>query len=110
MMLRTCSDPAIAMKIIKKIPMFGSFTDEELYSLLGKNHAYNCRKGETIFLEDDAEPLMYIILHGRVKVVEISLDGQERVMSIRHRGDYFGDMNLLDGKTDSATVIAMDQC
>jgi CRP/FNR family transcriptional regulator len=29
-------------------------------------------------------------------------------MALRHRGDYFGDMGLLDGRTDSATVIATE--
>ena len=110
MTVRTGSAPEIAMKVVKKIPMFASFTDQELHSLLEKTSTYSCRKDETIFMEDDTEPLMYIILNGRVKVVENSLDGQERVMAIRHRGDYFGDMSLLDGDTDYATVIAMDQC
>jgi CRP/FNR family transcriptional regulator len=53
---------------------------------------------------------MYIILKGRVKVVEITPDGLERVMAFRQRGDYFGEMGLLDGKTDSATIIAMEPC
>jgi CRP/FNR family transcriptional regulator len=43
-------------------------------------------------------------------VVEITNDGQERVMAFRHRGDYFGEMGLLDGKTDSATIIAIEPC
>jgi CRP-like cAMP-binding protein len=31
-------------------------------------------------------------------------------MAFCRRGDYFGDMGLLDGNTDSATVIAMEFC
>jgi CRP-like cAMP-binding protein len=31
-------------------------------------------------------------------------------MAFRQRGDYFGEMGLLDGKTDFATVIAMEPC
>ncbi|MEI8355086.1 MAG: Crp/Fnr family transcriptional regulator [Deltaproteobacteria bacterium] len=64
-------------------------------------------RGETVFLGDEESLQMYIILKGRVKVVENSPDGRERIMAIRHSGDYFGDMGLLDGKTDYATVIAM---
>jgi len=98
------------MKVVKKIPLFACITDQERYSMLERTNNYSCRKGEIIFLEDDAEPLLYIILNGRVKVVEFSHDGQERVMAVRHRGDYFGDMSILDGNSDHATVIAMDQC
>lgn len=110
MSVRTSFDPLAVAKILKKIPMFGTLSDEEFSSLLGRTNAYSFRQGETIFLEDDTSPLMYIILKGRVKVVEITPDGQERLMAYRHKGDYFGDMSLLDGKSDFATVIATDQC
>lgn len=110
MTVRTSFDPDLTKKIVKRIPFFANFTDRELSALLEKTNIYKCRKGETIFLDDDQSQLMYIILKGRVKVVEITKDGQERVMAFRHRGDYFGEMGLLDGKTDSATIIAMEPC
>jgi CRP/FNR family transcriptional regulator len=92
------------------IPFFADFTDQEISALLEKTNIYKCKKGETIFLDDDQSQLMYIILKGRVKVVEITKNGLERVMAFRHRGDYFGEMGLLDGKTDSATIIAVEPC
>jgi len=100
----------LTKKIVKSIPIFDNFTDEELSLLLERTKIYKCNKGETIFLDDDQSQFMYIILKGRVKVVESTKDGQERVMAFRHRGDYFGEMGLLDGKTDSATIIAMEPC
>jgi len=110
MTIRTSFDPEFTKKIVRAIPIFDNFTDSELSDLLEKTRAYKCRKGETIFLDDDQNQLMYIILKGRVKVVEITSEGQERVMAFRQRGDYFGEMGLLDGKTDSATIIAMEPC
>ena len=108
MPVRTSFDPVIAKKIIKSVPLFASFSDQDLSLLLEKTNVYSCQKNETIFLADDQNNLMYIIVKGRVKVVEITADGTERVMAFRQRGDYFGDMGLLDGKTDFATVIAME--
>ena len=110
MTVRTSFDPDLTKKIVKKIPIFANFTDQELSALLERTNIYKCNKGETIFLDDDQSQLMYIILKGRVKVVENNNNGQERVMAFRHRGDYFGEMGLLDGKTDSATIIAMEPC
>jgi CRP/FNR family transcriptional regulator len=110
MTVRTSFDPDLTKKIVKTIPIFANLTDQELSALLERTNIYKCSKGETIFLDDDQSQLMYIILKGRVKVVEITKDGQERVMAFRHRGDYFGEMGLLDGKTDSATIIAMEPC
>lgn len=110
MTVRTSFDPELTKKIVRTIPIFDNFTDQELAALLEKTRVYKCRKGETIFLDDDQNQLMYIILKGRVKVVETTAEGLERVMAFRQRGDYFGEMGLLDGKTDSATIIAMEPC
>jgi CRP/FNR family transcriptional regulator, cyclic AMP receptor protein len=110
MTVRTSFDPELTKKIVRTIPIFDNFTDQELSALLEKTRVYKCRKGETIFLDDDQNQLMYIILKGRVKVVETTAEGLERVMAFRQRGDYFGEMGLLDGKTDSATIIAMEPC
>ncbi len=109
-MIRTRFDPEVAKKIVKAIPIFAGFTDKELAALLNRTHIYGFHRGETIFTDRQQARQMYIILKGQVKVVEISADGQERVMAFRHRGDYFGDMDLLDGRTDFATVIAMQPC
>lgn len=110
MSVRTSIDLKKAAKILKKIRLFATFTTEDIIALLEKTNAFSFRKGEMIFLENETNAHMYIILKGRVKVVEITQDGQERVMAFRHRGDYFGDMSLLDGKTDFASVIALEQC
>ena len=110
MAVRTSFDPKLVKSVVKAVPMFASFTDQELYSLLDRTNVYRYRKGEIVFLADERNPQMYIILNGRLKVVEITQDGQERVMAFRQRGDHFGDMGLLDGKTDFATVIAMEPC
>jgi CRP/FNR family transcriptional regulator, cyclic AMP receptor protein len=108
MPVRTSFDTELLMSVVKTVPIFACFTDQELSSLLDKTNVYRYQKGEIVFMSDERDQQMYTILKGRLKVVEITRDGQERVMAFRQRGDYFGEMGLLDGKTDFATVIAME--
>jgi CRP/FNR family transcriptional regulator, cyclic AMP receptor protein len=110
MTVRTSFDPELSRKIVRKIALFATLTDDDICQLLERTNVYSCRKGEIIFLKDDEIQQMYIILKGLVKVVEITADGQERVMAYRQRGDYFGDMGLLDGRTEYATVVATEAC
>jgi CRP/FNR family transcriptional regulator, cyclic AMP receptor protein len=110
MPVRTSLDPEYVKSVLKTLPLFDCFVDQELSSLLERTNVYRYRKGEIIFLADESNQQMYVILKGRLKVVEITREGQERVMAFRHRGDYFGDMGLLDGKTDFATIVAMEPC
>ncbi|MGD0585252.1 MAG: Crp/Fnr family transcriptional regulator [Oryzomonas sp.] len=109
-MIHSILDPELAKRIVKGIPLFAKFTERELSLLLNRTNVYSYRKDEIIIQADEHNDQMYIVLKGRVKVVDITVDGDERIMAFRRRGDYFGDMGLLDGNTDSATVIAMEPC
>jgi CRP/FNR family transcriptional regulator len=97
-------------KIVKSVPLFDSFSDQQMYSLLERANVYSFGKDEVIMMAGEEARQMYIVLKGQIRVVDITVDGQERVMAFRHRGDCFGDMGLLDNKTDSATVIANEPC
>jgi CRP/FNR family transcriptional regulator len=109
-MIRKRFDPELAKAILKTVPLFAFLSDAELASLLERSSAYDYFKDEIIILSGEESKQMYVVLKGQVKVVKSTHDGEERVMAFRHRGDYFGDMGLLDSKTDSATVVATDQC
>lgn len=109
-MIRRAFDPELAIRIVKEVPLFTTFSDQEIAALLEKSTIFGYHKDEIIIHADEPVDQMYIILRGRVRVVALSANGEERVMAFRHRGDYFGDMGILDGKTDFATVIAMEMC
>lgn len=100
----------LAQSILKNIPLFSSFSAEELSILLDKSSFRSYSKDQIIIMSEEEEKQMYVVLSGQIRVVKISIDGEERVMAFRHRGDFFGDMGMLDNQTDSATVIANDTC
>jgi CRP/FNR family transcriptional regulator, cyclic AMP receptor protein len=94
--------------ILKSIPLFSSFSDEELSSIGEIIAEKSYRKNSVILSEDEAKDYMYIVFSGRLKVVQISNEGKEQILVTRKKGDYFGEMSLLDGKTQPATVVAME--
>jgi len=96
------------LKILKSIPLFNSFSDEELSVVQEIIIEKNYRKNSVILSEDEAKEYMYIVFSGRLKVIHISTDGKEQILVTRKKGDYFGEMSLLDGKTQPATVVAME--
>jgi len=94
--------------ILKSIQLFVSFSEDELSKVedIITERSYN--KNAMILSEDETKEYMYIVFSGRLKVVQISNEGKERILVIRKKGDYFGEMSLLDGKTQPATVVAME--
>ncbi|MCX8030600.1 MAG: Crp/Fnr family transcriptional regulator [Thermodesulfovibrionales bacterium] len=95
--------------ILKKIPFFGVLTDEELTELQKKILHKKFFKNEVVLLEEDTPHYLYIIYSGKVKVIKTTLDGKEQILAIHKKGDFFGEMSLLDNKTAPATVIAMEE-
>lgn len=94
--------------LLKRIRLFHSLTDRELYELSPKVLLKEYRKNHIILHEEDTNSFMYIIIQGKVKIYQIADEGKEMILSVHGTGEFFGEMSLIDGKTDPATVAAME--
>ena len=96
------------INFLKLIPLFSSLNDEELEAILRLSFTVKYPKKKIVFFENEEGDKLYIILKGSVKVTKIFESGEEIILAILHKGDFFGDMSLLDGKPRSATVISIE--
>jgi len=67
-------------------------------------------RGMTIYSLDDPATNIYLVLKGRVKILRASTNGQHKIMSIRYRGDLFGELALAGGaieprRSDEAVAL-----
>jgi hypothetical protein len=74
--------------------------------------------GAYIFQEGDPGDEMYVIVEGKARISKFIPGGGEEALAILERGDFFGEMSLIDGQPRSAdarahggplTVLALDQ-
>jgi len=96
------------IEFLKKIQLFSSLSDEELSQISDKMIIKRFKKNEIILYEEDTNKFMYIILSGKVKVVQTTEDGKEIILAMHQSGNFFGEMSLIDGKTTPATVMATE--
>ncbi|MCB1083746.1 MAG: cyclic nucleotide-binding domain-containing protein, partial [Simkania sp.] len=59
--------------------------------------------GETIFHEGDVGDYLYIIVNGQVEVFN-TIEGKENLIAKLGKGEYFGEMALLNQRSRLATV------
>ncbi|BCS54992.1 Crp/Fnr family transcriptional regulator [Geobacter sp. SVR] len=93
---------------LEKIPLFSCLLADKrakLQQIISEKHY---KKNSIILMEDDSKNYMYVIFSGKIKVVRVNPDGKEQILVIRKRGDFFGEMTLLDGKAQPATIVAME--
>jgi CRP/FNR family transcriptional regulator, cyclic AMP receptor protein len=93
---------------LRMIELFATLTDEELDSINKLLAVKRFKKNEVILYEEDTSKYMYIILNGKVKVVQMTEDGKEILLAIHQAGEFFGEMSFIDGKTSPATIIATE--
>jgi CRP-like cAMP-binding protein len=67
------------------------------------------KPGEVLFREGDPGDTMYIVLDGRVRISKHIPGAGEEALAFMARGDYFGEMALIDDLPRSAEATAHDQ-
>ena len=78
----------------------------EQLARLGRRRRYEA--GATLFLEGDLGPNVIIVYAGRVKVFATDPDGHNLLLAVRGPGDILGDLGAIDGKSRSASGVALE--
>ncbi len=106
MILKVEPRPKIEGNIIKNIPFFAALTPDEVEQVERLITKRRFSKDQIVLFEEDTANYMYLVYSGKVRVVKMNEEGREQIITIHKKGDFFGEMALLDGKTSPATVIA----
>ncbi|MDP3049614.1 MAG: Crp/Fnr family transcriptional regulator [Thermodesulfovibrionales bacterium] len=99
---------ALIERLLKELPVFKSLSDNHLSRIAKDFIVFQVKKGETVFYQSDSSTDLYIVLDGAVRASLLNQEGQELVLATFDKGDFFGEMSLLDGKPRSATMIAAE--
>lgn len=95
-------------QLLLSVPLFSDLSDSSISKISEKMVSRSYTKDQLILIEDNPGETFFIVAKGNVKVTRTSDDGREVILSILGEGDFFGEMSLLDGKTRSANVVALE--
>jgi CRP-like cAMP-binding protein len=103
------SEATFAAEALRRCALFAKVDDETLDLCASSLRVRRYRKNETIFHQGDPGDSLYIIESGSVKIVLPSPEGEEgAIIATLMRGDFFGELALLDGAPHSATAVAIE--
>ncbi|GAB3764117.1 CRP-like cAMP-binding protein [Nocardioides ginsengisegetis] len=91
-------------------PLLASLDDEERRQLLATTRRRTFARGEVLVHEGDPSDSLHLVAAGRLAVRVSTADGDTVTLNVLGRGDYFGELSLLDGHQPvrSATVVALE--
>src|SRR5919112_1398378 len=87
---------ALNPNVLKNVPLFSSFSDQQLAYLLPAVQHRRFPRGSYVIRAGEETDALYIILAGRAKVLIPDDDGNEVILSVMGPNDFFGEMGLLD--------------
>src|SRR3954467_13466794 len=109
-----CDNRSIAflqmnVETLRQVPLFESLDTEAAHELCELLENLDCKAGALLFRTGDEGDAMYLIEQGKVRICVRTKDGHEVTLTELDRGDFFGEMALLDGKPRSADAqVAVD--
>src|SRR6266542_835947 len=100
----------MTIDMLRQVPLFESLDDKAAKELSELLETLDCKAETFLFRTGDAGDAMYIIEHGKVRICVQATDGREVTLTELGRGDFFGEMALLDGqrRRSADAVVAED--
>lgn len=97
----------VNLDFLAQVDLFANLSKEELERISASFEERVYRNNEVVFSEADTGRYMYIVKEGCLKVARRLPNGRELLLAFHQRGEYFGEMSLIDGKLVPATVTAL---
>jgi CRP/FNR family transcriptional regulator/CRP/FNR family cyclic AMP-dependent transcriptional regulator len=94
---------------LEGIRIFSGLNSRELQRIGKKFKLRTVDPNELILMAEEAGNTFFVIASGKVKISVLSKEGKEVIFSTLEKGDFFGEMSLLDGKKRSADVSAVER-
>ncbi|MET0711684.1 MAG: FAD-dependent oxidoreductase [Jiangellaceae bacterium] len=89
------------------IGAYPRLTDEQILLVSQYGERKRLAYGSTLFREGDRDCGLFVVLDGRVRVVqEEDADGESRVIAVHGRGRFVGDLSMLTGQAVYVTAVA----
>ena len=107
--MSTPTPQEMTLDAIRSVPLFGSLDDEAAGELRSLLRTRDVGTGTALFRAGDDGDAMYLIESGRVRISVTDEDKKEIVLAELARGDFFGEMAIIDGKKRSADATILEE-
>src|SRR5213595_1510654 len=87
---------------LRQVPLFESLDNEAAAKLCDLLETLDCKADTFLFHAGEPGNAMYLIERGKVRICVQAIDGHEVTLTEMGRGDFFGELALLDGQRRSA--------
>jgi len=107
--MSTPTPQEMTLDAIRSVPLFASLDDRAASELRDLLRTQDKDADATLFAAGDAGDAMYLIESGRVQISVTDADNKRIVLAELARGDFFGEMAIIDGQKRSADAMVLEK-
>lgn len=89
--------------------IFSKLSPATLSRLKEVLHTRSFETDQRIFIQDAPAEAIYFIIEGQIKITRVTMDGNEIILCMRHPGDIFCPVPVLDNGDQIGTAIALTE-
>ncbi len=93
---------------LRRISLFSRLPRTQLALLSKISKRRDFPAGTTVFAAGEPANHMFVVLSGRIKIVSPAHGRKRKTYSYLKRGDFFGEMALLDDNSRSASALSLE--
>src|SRR5881392_3843549 len=93
---------------LRQVPLFESLDNEAAGELCHLLDSLDRKAGTFLFRAGEEGDAMYVIERGKIRICVRTTQGHELTLTELGRGDFFGEMALLNGKRRSADAVVAE--
>nr|WP_246764831.1 Crp/Fnr family transcriptional regulator [Ensifer sp. PDNC004] len=97
---------ALDRTLVKSLPLFQKMSDLELDTLLTRATVRRVPQNEAVFEQGATADFFFLLLNGRLKVTQVTKDGQQIIVRVVNPGDLFGFARALQRSDYPGTATA----
>lgn len=97
-------------RLIGNVSLFGTLSPRDLDALIAVTRTVQLAARTQLFHKGDQGTQVYVVIHGTLKALTTSEEGDDVVFSILGEGEVFGEIALLGRPQRTATITAITPC
>jgi CRP-like cAMP-binding protein len=95
--------------LVESVELFDEIEFKNCIKIMAMGLQSKIRIGDVIFHKGDIGREMYVLLKGRIEIIDEAPQG-DRTLAVLGSGETFGEMALFEQKERSAKAVAVDEC
>jgi CRP-like cAMP-binding protein len=103
-------DGELYLPYLQKCALFQGLDLDALWVILKAGRARRIRNGAIIFYQDQPATTLYVLVRGRVKLTQVTADGQQVLLRVAGPGEMFGVVAALGDALHPATAQVQGDC